>query len=286
MAKSNDPRTLTTYEEACDWYAESGNPTMFCLLPEDPLFGFDLDDCVDPITGEIAPWARAIIERLNTRTTFSSSGKGIHCIGYGTKPGTRCQHGKDGGPGGFTGGIYSHNRFIALTDDVVPGYPSQIRDCQAALNALYGELFPEPARNPATGVIDPGASLDDYGREQSPPLTDRQIFNKLATAPNAPKFRRLWSGDDTDYRHDVSSGDAAFLAQIAFYTQNRDQILRIALQSDRNRDKWGREDYLRRTLDFVLSVQRERYGVDTASRLVWHPDGTVALVARHTGAGR
>jgi primase-polymerase (primpol)-like protein len=40
----------------------------------------DLDDCVDPKTGEIDDWAQKYVERGNTYTELSPSGTGLHMI--------------------------------------------------------------------------------------------------------------------------------------------------------------------------------------------------------------
>ena len=41
----------------------------------------DLDHCVDPSTGKIAPWAREIIINLDSYSEFSPSGTGVHILG-------------------------------------------------------------------------------------------------------------------------------------------------------------------------------------------------------------
>src|SRR5262249_25583672 len=53
----------------------------------DPFVAFDLDDCRDPISGTIAPWAQAIIERINSYTEVSPSGHGVRIFAQGILPG-------------------------------------------------------------------------------------------------------------------------------------------------------------------------------------------------------
>lgn len=45
-----------------------------------PFIFIDLDHCRNPATGEIEPWALAIIERLNSYIEVSPSGKGVHIL--------------------------------------------------------------------------------------------------------------------------------------------------------------------------------------------------------------
>jgi putative DNA primase/helicase len=54
-AKSSDPATWTTFEEACKAsrdYAGVG----YVFSPDDPFVGIDLDDCLDT-DGTVRPWA-------------------------------------------------------------------------------------------------------------------------------------------------------------------------------------------------------------------------------------
>lgn len=73
-------KTLKAYEE--DLY--DGIGFMFCS--GDPYVGVDLDNCVDPETGEIKPWATQVVEGLNSYTELSPSGKGLHIIVRGKVP--------------------------------------------------------------------------------------------------------------------------------------------------------------------------------------------------------
>jgi putative DNA primase/helicase len=58
----------------------------FVFCSGDPYVGIDLDDCVDPETGQIELWALQIIEELDSYTEFSPSGKGVHIIVKGKIP--------------------------------------------------------------------------------------------------------------------------------------------------------------------------------------------------------
>ncbi len=53
----------------------------FVFARDDPFAGVDLDDCRDPTSGALAPWARAIVARLRSYAEVSPSGRG--CTGAG-----------------------------------------------------------------------------------------------------------------------------------------------------------------------------------------------------------
>ena len=90
MASSTDLLTWSTFEEACK-ALESGQYSGlgFVLCSGDPYTGVDLDDCIDPETGEIAAWALEIIRNLNSYTELSVSGTGVHIIVRGDVPNRR-----------------------------------------------------------------------------------------------------------------------------------------------------------------------------------------------------
>ena len=75
-ASSTNPKTWTTFAEALAAYQRGGLDGIGIVLTrikgEDDkeeaggLVGVDLDDCRDPKTGEIQPWAQEIIRELDT----------------------------------------------------------------------------------------------------------------------------------------------------------------------------------------------------------------------------
>jgi putative DNA primase/helicase len=71
-ASTDDSATWGTFNEALvgtpRW---RGAGIGFVFTAADPYFGVDLDRCIDPATGEMAPWAQAIIDRLNSCTEQS-----------------------------------------------------------------------------------------------------------------------------------------------------------------------------------------------------------------------
>jgi Family of unknown function (DUF5906) len=64
------------YEAAPSRWAGVG----FAFLPGDGLTGVDMDDHVDPDTGEISERCQNIVDACSSYTEFSPSGKGVHII--------------------------------------------------------------------------------------------------------------------------------------------------------------------------------------------------------------
>src|SRR5262249_45355435 len=81
-AKSDDQSTWLRHDdaalvaEAIDNGLGGGVGIMLGQCGNKRIAGIDLDTCRDPVTGEIEPWAQAIIDRMETYAEVSPSGMG------------------------------------------------------------------------------------------------------------------------------------------------------------------------------------------------------------------
>jgi putative DNA primase/helicase len=114
-ASSTDPSTWSTFEAARAAYQdlERYDGICFMLAKENGIVFVDLDDCI--VDGIIMAWALKIAKRLKSYTERSQSGKGLHILIRGLKPGDRCRrvdyaHKIE---------IYGHSRQCCLTGDLV-----------------------------------------------------------------------------------------------------------------------------------------------------------------------
>ena len=119
-ASSTDLMTWATCDVALSAY-EVGEPPYdgvgFVFSSADPYVGIDLDDCRNPKSGEIAPWAKKIIARVQEGyIEISPSGEGIHVIIEGTLRGGRTQ--KKIKPSGKIE-MYSRERFFTISGRVL-----------------------------------------------------------------------------------------------------------------------------------------------------------------------
>jgi putative DNA primase/helicase len=110
-ASSTDPMTWRTFDEAASAYERSEPPyggIGFVFCSADPFVGIDIDNCRNPKTGEIAPWAQNIIDRVQAGyIEISPSGRGIHIIVEGRV--------RDGGMRKGPIEMYSRGRFFTIT---------------------------------------------------------------------------------------------------------------------------------------------------------------------------
>jgi primase-polymerase (primpol)-like protein len=110
-------------------------------------------------------------------------------------------------------------------------------------------------------------------------LTDEEVKGLARGAKNAAKFDALWSGDVSGYPSH-SEADQAFVCQLAFFTQDVEQLDRLYRQSGLCRQKWlDRPDYRRRTITRALSSLREIYTPDDGARMVVGSNGQASSLS-------
>ncbi|MFP3868958.1 MAG: hypothetical protein ACLFUU_12515 [Desulfobacteraceae bacterium] len=86
-AEADDPHTWGTFEAAQSIAQQNGFAGIgYEFSSDDPYTGIDLDKCRDPETGEIEPWAWAIINQVDSYTEISPSGRGVHILAKGKLP--------------------------------------------------------------------------------------------------------------------------------------------------------------------------------------------------------
>jgi hypothetical protein len=140
-AKSNDPETWGTYDEAKAMYTANRwrfRGLSFAFSAADPFVGVDLDGCVKD--GIIEPWAEDIVRTMNTYAELSPSGNGIHIIARGHVPSALGDHKADNVE------MYQDGRFFTVTGKRLDIAPSVISDADNQLNDLYSFCY--KIRNP------------------------------------------------------------------------------------------------------------------------------------------
>jgi putative DNA primase/helicase len=249
-ASVTDPDTWADLEKAL---AAQGDGIGFVLNDEDPLLepiaGVDLDGCVGP-NGEIAPWARRIIEALNTYAEFSPSGSGIHLFARGSLPADGRKKTLDEpkvcdkAPAVE---MYSRARFLTVTGNHVEGTPLDVEDRQEELRTLYDRFFGD---SPPLTSSNGEAHLDQT--EPSSP-TDRLLAERILH--DHPAILQAWTKDE-------SAGDFAFCSEAARIVganpQAIDRIFRASSLFSRGdrAQKWMRrgDSYAARTIQRAIGA--------------------------------
>lgn len=222
LANVNDPSTWSTFEECLNCFMLGGYSGIgFVFSDSDPYSFIDLDD---------AEGYDAILQRhlkvyheFNSYSEVSPSGKGLHIIVKGVVPAGRRRSKIE---------IYSSQRYATMTGNV---YNNQnvIKDCQELLTQLWEQMGSGPVAQSMYQGTDKETDSDDV------------IIKRASEAVNGDKFIKLLKGEWQDLYQSQSEADFAFIDMLAFYTQNRTQIIRLFRSSSLGfRDKAKRSDYV------------------------------------------
>ena len=240
---------LMTAIEVCESNGYDG--IGFVFTQEDSLVGIDLDNCRNPDTGEIEPWAKKIIQDIDSRTEVSPSGTGVKIFIKGRLLGNRRRKGNVE--------IYDTERYFTVTGDLLDGVSSEINECQEALDQLYSNTFGSSELVSTQGDDQPHstfctsvATLPTNVALAAGRMTDEEIVAEAENSKNG--FGQLWRGETSGYGSQ-SEADLALCNCLASKTDS--DPLRIDIlfrQSGLMREKWERTDYREQTIEKSLST--------------------------------
>ena len=151
-AKSNDPSTWRSYDQAFDFYSKRDDiaGVGFVFSENDPFAGFDLDDCRNPETGDLTDRTERILTAFNTYSEISPSDTGIKgfCKGH--------LRGKGAAKWGIE--LYDRGRFFTVTGAWLGDYSARIEDRQEQVKTLHNAL----SDNNGKGVVKPGQNVNGW----------------------------------------------------------------------------------------------------------------------------
>lgn len=240
------PENLSTFAAALAAVGPGGADGVGLSLTPAGLLGVDLDDCRDPDTGEIDPWALELVQEFDTYTEVSPSRTGLKMLVRAAKPGGRCRAGDIE--------MYGGDRYFTTTGNVLPGVPADPQPRQDAVDRLYGRLFPA---KPISGKA-PKLKV----RVPTPADAPVEELLKVAyRAKNGATIRRLMEGDTSGYES-ASEAELALCSFLAFYFPDAARLDQAFRLSKLVRDKWDRDDYRERTIQKALDGLGATYSPD------------------------
>jgi hypothetical protein len=245
-ASSTDPASWASFEQALAAVgAADGLGFVFSSL--DGFCGVDLDGCLTA-DGELEPRAAAIVERLDSYTEMSPSGRGVHVLVKAELNGSRSRG------GGLE--IYDKSRFFTVSGQRV-GTRATVEARQAQLDALVAETFPKVEEAPSSNGAPPRVEvLPD----------DHELLERAFAAKNGAKVEALFRGELNGHGSH-SEADLALCSALAFYTgPNAGRLDRLFRESGLMREKWNRDDYRQATIAKALERSEFYEGPQTPPR--------------------
>ncbi len=231
-ASVSDPRTWGIYEEALACAQLNELHLGFNFTEKDGLAGIDLDNPTNDIQ---AARHKLILEKIDTYTETSVSGKGVHLIIKATIPhAVKRDHVE----------IYDRGRFFIMTGKVVPGRTLEIVDHNEIVNQLVKEMGG-------------GQIKGNYIDRSGPPRNeDKAVIEQCTNSSNKDKFEPLWKGQWQGTYVSQSEADYALINMLAFATPNDDQcrcLFRVSGLGQRK--KAQRDDYLNTMIGRIRDEQ-------------------------------
>ena len=234
MTDPTNPGSWGTLDEALRAVERYGlDGVGFALTEDDPYIGADLDEAIDPDTGELRRWAAKIIEKFGSYSEISPSGRGIRIIVRGRLPGE--------GTHKKSIGLFDRSCYVTITGRALVS-TNEIEDRQEQIESLYRKVKPETI---PLATSTPTVPVD---------MADRELLAKARSAKNGEKFIKLYHRGDITGFPSPSEADMSLLLQLAFWTgRDPERIDRLFRSSALMRPKWEQAGYRERTLRRAIS---------------------------------
>jgi hypothetical protein len=276
-----NPKHLHTYAELCPHVANfTGIGLALGEFDGVAVWGVDIDNCCDAVTGEFSPESRQVVIGLDSYAEFSPSGTGCHIWGIGKLFGKGLQKPFPGCKQIEVKGLGYYHTYTGRHLSKTPG---TLEDRQGQITALY---------NRVAGQVVPRKA----GLVFTIPVSEEE------------RFKKLWAGDMTAHNDDHSAADFALCVLLAKkHKCNAFKVDSDFRESGLYREKWERDDYRENTITRAISavfkdtpiLENTEDPIDDDSPreyLVealpgpgnegWFPKGEVSLIGGSSGTGK
>jgi putative DNA primase/helicase len=272
-ASSTDSSTWGSFGDALNFMrSRHCNGIGFVVTETDDFVFIDLDKCRDPETKQTEQWALDMIEKFNSYTEISPSGKGYHIWVKGAIPPGK----KKGNDGKLE--IYKTGRYATFTGDHVTNTPRVIRECQIEIDDVYRIYFPTCPKTTQPAKPVPEQSLDIDA-----------VLAKAFASKNGPEIKILFDGDKGEHPTQ-SEADNALCKHLVFWFGKDPQIVdQVFRRSGLYRPKWdelrGAETYGQTTINKAIDSVKNTYTPSNSEDLKIDIEAVKAKAATILDAG-
>lgn len=275
-----NPAHLHTYAELMKHVANfSGIGLALGEFDGAAVWGVDIDNCCDVVTGKFSPESRQVVIGLDSYTEYSPSGTGCHIWGLGKLPGKGLQKPY---PGCKQIEVKGQGYYHTFTGRHIGKTPATLEDRQEQVTALYNRVSKQTTPSKAATLT---ATI---------PLSEEERFQKLMAG---------------ELNGDHSAADFALCILLAKkHGCNAFKIDAEFRKSGLYRDKWEREDYrdstVTRAITAVIKESPALFVADDAEEFAddgvdeyvvnakspdhegWFPKADVSLIGGSSGTGK
>ena len=164
------PENHVSYDEAVAAVQKHNlSGVGFVLTAGCGLIGGDMDGCRDPVTGIIAPWAQAIIDRRETYFEISPSGRGVRFWTTTDLPLKKSEN-----EGGIE--LYFSGHYLTFSGDHIAGTPWEVGRAPYAMDVLMKRIADAKAAAVASKAAATGQSQAAPGSFEE--IADREAYRK------------------------------------------------------------------------------------------------------------
>jgi len=183
-AESDNPATWNPYDVVVS-ICEQRDGIGFCLTDTN-IAAMDVDDCRDPATGAIDPWAQKLVDDSKSYAEITVSGTGLRILGRGNGPPL---HRKQKAVNGVTLETYRRaTRYVVVTGNQLAGTPSVLADIDPLIDVTVVRL--DEKNNVKRETYTGPAGPIDVGEIPSMTAALLHIPNKGAGVPHGPYASR------------------------------------------------------------------------------------------------
>ena len=210
MAKSDDPTTWATFDEAREYAKYHGGVALaYALDGKDGIACIDLDDCIEE-NGDFSEFAHKVFNAADGMYCEKSvSGNGLHF--FGKTQGMDVRTFSEDGEMEFYRGAH----FIAMTGDYYGGTELKSFDEPQMKNIIESKCAKRTVLNGQ------GAGVEGLSR-----MSDRDVVERAEKGRDGQRFKSLYNGQDI--KGDHSRSDMSLMNMLAFYCNgDKEQMLRI-----------------------------------------------------------
>lgn len=238
-ASHSKPDHWATFKQALHAHArkhlEDSQGIGFVFSKDDRYAGVDLDDCRNPDTGVLEPWAEALVAFLNSYTEVSPSKKGVKVFlkGRPTLTGKKRKGNIE---------IYDRNRYFTMTGLHVEDTPKTIEDRQDEIILLQSFIRSRP--KPKRKASRPESLKPEKEKVPKPnpnkEIPDDELRRKMFNSSCAGEISLLWKGGWAGSKS-PSEADLALVRHLAYWTGgDEDRMDAWFRQSGLMRPKWDK----------------------------------------------